>query len=86
MELNKRQFLIASGAALAAFPLGHYALASPASTKENGNNHPLKLLTEKVTPISVKERQARIAKAQQLMQQHNIAAMILEFNGGAVNA
>lgn len=78
MELNKRQFLIASGAALAAFPLGHYALASPASTNKNGNNHPLKPLTEKVTPISVKERQARIAKAQQLMQQHNIAAMILE--------
>ncbi len=78
MELSKRQFLITSGAALAALPLRHSAMASPLATARSVENSTLKSLTENVTPISVKERQDRIAKAQQLMQQHNIAAMILE--------
>ena len=77
MELNKRQFLIASGAALAALPLGQSAMASATPTKSAENND-LKSLTKNVKPISVAERQARIAKAQQLMQKHHIAAMILE--------
>jgi Xaa-Pro dipeptidase len=89
MEFNKRQFLKASGAALAAIPLSHAAVASTATTNNVGNNagksagksvdnSALKSLTENVIPISVEERKARIAKAQQLMQKHNIAAMILE--------
>lgn len=77
MELNKRQFLIASGAALAALPLGQSALAST-TTAKSVKNKELKSLTDKVKPISVKERKARIAKAQQLMQKHHITAMILE--------
>jgi Xaa-Pro dipeptidase len=77
MELSKRQFLIASGATLAALPLSQAVIASSA-THNNIGNSALKSLTEHVIPISVKERQARIAKAQQLMQKHNIAAMILE--------
>jgi Xaa-Pro dipeptidase len=93
MEFNKRQFLKASGAALAAIPLSYAAVASTATTnnigksvgKSDGNSaensaekSALKSLTENVIPISVKERKARIAKAQRLMQKHNIAAMILE--------
>lgn len=83
MEFNKRQFLKASGAALAAVPFSHAAIASTSTTESEivGNsigNTDLKSLTENVIPISVKERKARIAKAQQLMQKHNIAAMILE--------
>lgn len=77
MELSKRQFLIASGATLAALPLSHAVIASSA-THNSVKNNTLKSLTENVIPISVKERKARIAKAQQLMQKHNIAAMILE--------
>lgn len=77
MELNKRQFLIASGAALAALPLGQGAMAST-TTAKSVENKDLKSLTNNVKPISVKERKARIAKAQQLMQKHHIAAMILE--------
>ena len=77
MELNKRQFLIASGAAIAALPLSHAAIAS-AATNKSVENSALKSLTDNVIPISVTERKARIAKAQQLMQKHNIAAMILE--------
>ncbi|MFB1037467.1 MAG: aminopeptidase P family N-terminal domain-containing protein, partial [Sinobacterium sp.] len=77
MEFNKRQFLIASSAALVALPLSFAARATTATAKsvENGT---LKSLTENVSPISVKERQARIAKAQQIMLKHNISAMILE--------
>jgi Xaa-Pro dipeptidase len=81
MEFNKRQFLKASGAALAAIPLSHAAVGSTATTNNVGksvDNSALKNLTKNVIPISVKERKARIAKAQQLMQKHNIAAMILE--------
>jgi len=77
MEFNKRQFLKAGGAALATIPLSHVAIAS-AETIKRAENSPLKSLTENVTPISVTERKARIAKAQQLMQKHNIAAIILE--------
>lgn len=38
----------------------------------------VKPLTDGVQPITVAERQARVARAQQLMQQHNIDALILE--------
>ena len=54
---------------------GHGILTTTAKSVENKD---LKSLTNNVKPISVKERKARIAKAQQLMQKHNIAAMILE--------
>jgi Xaa-Pro dipeptidase len=80
MELNKRQFLKASGVAFAAFPLSHVAIASTATNNTNNNveKSALKNLTENVRPISVKERKARIDKAQLLMKKNNIAAMILE--------
>jgi Xaa-Pro dipeptidase len=81
MEFNKRQFLKASGAALAVLPLSHAAIAStstPSNVEKSALTPPLQSLIENVIPISVKERKARIAKAQQLMQKHNITAMILE--------
>jgi Xaa-Pro dipeptidase len=77
MKLNKRQFLIASGAAIAALPLGQGALALSSNANSVENNK-LKSLINDVKPISANERKTRIAKAQQLMQKHNIAAMILE--------
>jgi Xaa-Pro dipeptidase len=77
MEFNKRQFLKASGAALAILPLSQATIAAN-SAKQPINNTPLKNLTANVQPISVQERENRVVKAQQLMQQHNIAAMILE--------
>jgi Xaa-Pro dipeptidase len=77
MELNKRQFLIASGATLAALPLRQGAMAST-TTVNSVESSELKSLVKDVKPISVPERKTRIAKAQQLMQKHNVAAMILE--------
>ena len=76
MQFNKRQFLKASGAALATLPFSHAAVAS--ATSKRAVTQPLKNLTDNVIPVSAQERKTRIAKAQQLMQQHKIAAMILE--------
>ena len=76
MQFNKRQFLKASGAALATLPFSHAAVAS--ATSKRAVTKPLKNLTDNVIPVSAQERKTRIAKAQQLMQQHKIAAMILE--------
>lgn len=78
MEFTKRQFLLASSAALASLPLSGYAAPSSTTASGNTGDSELKNLTKKVIPISAKERQARIKKAQQLMHRHSIAAMILE--------
>jgi Xaa-Pro dipeptidase len=76
MQLNKRQFLKSSAVALASLGLGKQALASP--TPELGHSSGLTDITGDVAAISVDERLARIAKAQQLMAKHKIAALVLE--------
>ena len=82
MTITKRNFLKLSSAAVATFSVGNVVSASPLTpTKSSGNNTKKKTLakiTNSVTPISVKERLARIAKAQKLMKQHNISAMVIE--------
>lgn len=72
MNLTKRTFLKTSIAAFASLPLGNMAIAA--------NTAPPSLtpLTDDVKPISLQERKERIAKAQMLLQQNNIAAMLLE--------
>ncbi|MBU3004403.1 M24 family metallopeptidase [Paraglaciecola arctica] len=77
MEINKRQFLLAGSAALAALPFGHAASTS-IKTDKSSSASSLQDLTKDVVPISAAERNVRIAKAQRLMQQYDIAAMILE--------
>jgi len=75
MNISKRDFLKASGASLVALSVtGH---ASEKNTKNNSNSA-LTDITGNVSPISPTERKARITKAQQLMQQLNIAALVLE--------
>lgn len=81
MNINKRTFLKASGAAIVALPLGNHVLASPntqLNTLTPGPAKELKNITANANPISKAERQARIAKAQTLMAQFNVAAMVLE--------
>ena len=76
MHISKRDFLKASGASLVAI-----SVASRASEQQLLVTPPtleLKDITSDVTTISPAERRDRIAKAQQLMQQFNIAALILE--------
>ncbi len=77
MNMNKRAFLKASGASLAALSVSSAALAS--SNKSNvSNNGALKDITKNVSSITSAERESRIKKAQKLMQQMNISALIIE--------
>ena len=60
---------------------GVVAGISSCTTKEKENNStttPLALLTKDVVPITVEERQTRIAKAQRLMTEQNIQALLLD--------
>ena len=78
MNLTKRAFLKASGAAFATLPLSASTMAASASAKAISTSGSLSNITLTTKSISAAERSARIAKAQRLMQQHNIAALILE--------
>jgi Xaa-Pro dipeptidase len=77
MNMNKRSFLKAGGASIAALSVSTSAFAS--STKESqSNSQVLKDITKDIAGITSAEREARIIKAQQLMQQMNISALIIE--------
>ncbi len=78
MTITKRDFLKVSGAAVASLSIGKSVSAS--STKNTALNaeKPLKNITKSALPITPAERMARIDKAQKIMKQLNIAAMVLE--------
>ena len=81
MNINKRAFLKASSAAIVALPLSGRVLASPDAQVNTSTTAPaiaLSNITAHANPISKAERQARITKAQALMAQYNVAAMVLE--------
>ena len=83
MALNKRQFLklgsmSLAGTALAPLSLSSIASESGSATSKNISKTSLKNITGSVKPISVDERKERITKAQKLMEQYDIAALILE--------
>lgn len=73
--MNKRDFLKLTGAGLALAPMASLAASSSA---EGEIASPLSDITGNVSPISLQERKARISKAQQLMKQHNMAALLIE--------
>ena len=90
MGINKRDFLKLSGVTVGAAALGACSPAvkeAPAST--------LTSITDDVTPIGVDERLARVEKAQRLMGDYDLDAILLEpgsamlyfsaFDGGRVN-
>ena len=70
MTLSKRDFLKLTGAAgvVSAMPMTASAAASDALTD----------MTSRAVPISVDERKARVAKAQRLMREHAIDAILIE--------
>ncbi|TDF35090.1 aminopeptidase P family protein [Alteromonadaceae bacterium M269] len=76
MRITKRNFLKAGGAALATLPLSQSVMAQNKKTALTLNE--LQSLVADVEPISSDERLARIAKAQKLMKQHDVAALIIE--------
>lgn len=73
--MNKRDFLKFSG-------LGMAAVATPftlqAQDKEFPTSSRLADITGSVTPISADERANRVAKAQALMKEHGISALVIE--------
>ena len=79
--MKKRDFLKLSGAAalapLALTPLTSLAAANATASAKNSSSS-LQPITSGVSPITKAEREARIKKAQSLMAQHNMAAMIIE--------
>ncbi|MDP5031356.1 MAG: Xaa-Pro peptidase family protein [Paraglaciecola sp.] len=78
MNINKRQFLKVSGAAIASLSIRPVMASGETQTLQNQRENVLRSITDTVKPITVAERQKRIAKAQSLMVKHNIAALILE--------
>lgn len=78
MNMNKRQFLKVSGAAVTALSISPGMASTATKNAVKRGMVDLNNITAGVLPISVAERKARIVKAQSLLQQHNIAALILE--------
>lgn len=76
MNINKRDFLKMTGVAGLATTLPVTATAAPSTE--------LKSMTGAAKPISVAERQSRVAKAQRLMARNNIDAVLIEA-GTALN-
>ncbi len=76
MSMNKREFLKLSGAATIASTL---PIATVAKTGDALHD-----MTGAAVPISIPERKARVAKAQKLMAEHQIDAILLEA-GTALN-
>ncbi|MEZ5497876.1 MAG: Xaa-Pro peptidase family protein [Steroidobacteraceae bacterium] len=75
MKLSKRDFLVLAGAAGA---------MSVLPTARAARTPALQSLTSGVAPISVAERKARVAKAQRLMAEQNIDALLLEAGSALV--
>ena len=76
MSMNKREFLQLSGAATIASAIPGAVAANTGDT--------LRDMTAAAVPISIAERKARVAKAQKLMSEHQIDAILLEA-GTALN-
>ena len=74
MAINKREFLKLSGATAGS----GLVLAACGAGTTAGRAATLRPLTDDVVPITVEERLARVAKAQSLMAEHGLAALIIE--------
>ncbi len=75
MLLSKRDLIKLSGAGL---------IGMGASAPARANEDALTDMTGDVTPISVEERMARVAKAQRLMREHGVDALLLEAGSAMV--
>lgn len=73
MTLSKRELLKLSGLGLGAAAVAS-ANGLAVETKESGPQN----ITSGAVPITVAEREARIAKAQALMREHGLSAILLE--------
>jgi Xaa-Pro dipeptidase len=75
MTLNKREFLVLSGASATMAVLAPVGVEADEAASEVPALAPI---VDNAVPISVGERLARVAKAQKLMARHKIDAILLE--------
>lgn len=78
MNLKRKDFLKLSALSASAFipGIGAYAKSKKEEIYRPGGE--LKPLTDDVKPITVEERKARVAKAQKLMTEQKIAALVID--------
>ena len=79
MNINRKDFLSLSGLAAATSLVSGLTSCVTTNKKDTPNaSSSLKPMTADVVPISVAEREARIAKAQRLLSEQNIGALVLD--------
>ena len=78
MNVKRRDFINLSILTAGGVVAGIGSCNSKEEKEINTNSAPLASLTKDVVPITVEERQARITKAQRLMTEQNIQALILD--------
>ncbi len=76
--MDKRHFLKLAGASIALAPMASMAALDKTNTASLSDIDGLTDITSNAKPITVKERRARIEKAQLLMKAQNIAAILIE--------
>lgn len=79
MNINRKDFLRLGGLAAATSLVSGLTSCVTTHKKDTPNNSStLKPMTADVVPISVAEREARIAKAQRLLSEQNIGVLVLD--------
>lgn len=74
MKISKREFIRLSGASTAVAAIGLARTGEAAAPSSGG----LESIVDDVKPISVEERLQRVAKAQRLMREHDVDAILIE--------
>lgn len=82
MTTGRREFITLTGMATAGTILTTLGSCSADSKKEAGHAHALQPIPGEATPISLEERKARVAKAQRLLAENKMGALILEAGTG----
>ncbi len=82
MTTGRREFITLTGMATAGTILTTLGSCSADSKKEAGHARALQPIPGEATPISLEERKARVAKAQRLLAENKMGALILEAGTG----
>ena len=79
MSIKRRDFIkLSAGTAASTALVGMSSCAAPVNTPKASPMDGLKSMTTDIVPISVQEREARIEKAQRLMAENKIDALLLD--------
>ncbi|MBT4523224.1 MAG: aminopeptidase P family protein [Halieaceae bacterium] len=78
MKLNKRNFLQLGSTAVGTLALSGSLSAAKTQASQSSGKGQLHSIIGNVEPINVKERRARLDKAQEIMRRQNMAAIVVE--------